>query len=73
MLDLARLPVTHKSRLFREPLTHVAFSACGGYLAAAAASTGRVALLRVTGAGAAAEVLGYASTEGVCRLLLLLT
>jgi hypothetical protein len=73
LLDLARLPVTHHSRLFREPLTHVAFSVCGSYLAAAAASTGRVALLRVTGAGAAAELLGYASTEGVWGLLLSVT
>jgi 6-phosphogluconolactonase (cycloisomerase 2 family) len=63
-LDLGSLPVVHRTRLFRAPVTHVAFSSCGGYLAAAAASTGRVALLKIGRGGQHVQLLGYAQAEG---------
>lgn len=58
----------HHSRLFRASVTHVGFSACGTYLAAAAASTDRVALLKVTGAGQQVQLLGYVKAEGESSL-----
>jgi 6-phosphogluconolactonase (cycloisomerase 2 family) len=62
--DLGSLPVVHHSRLFRGPVSHVAFSPCGVYLAVAAAATGRVALLKVAAAGEQVQLLGYVNAEG---------
>jgi predicted membrane-bound mannosyltransferase len=65
--DLVTLPVVYHSRLFKAAVTAVAFSPCGIYLAVAAASTGRVALLKVAAAGQQVQLLGYVKAEGECH------
>lgn len=62
--DLGSLPVVHHSRLFSGTVTHVAFSACGLYLAVAAAATRRVALLKIAAAGQQVQLLGYVNADG---------
>jgi 6-phosphogluconolactonase (cycloisomerase 2 family) len=62
--DLVTLPVVYHSRLFKAATTAVAFSPCGSYVAVAAASTGRVALLKVAAAGQQVQLLGYVKAEG---------
>lgn len=66
-MDLGSLPVAYHSRLFKCPVTHTAFSTCGGYLAAVSGSTGHVALLKVAAAGQEVQVLGYVQTQGQCK------
>jgi len=63
--ELSTLPVVHHSRLFRAPVTHVAFSSCAAYLAVAAGSTQRVALLKVAEAGQQVQLLGYVKAAGM--------
>lgn len=62
--DLSTLPVVHHSRLFRAPVTHVAFSSCAAYLAVAAGSTQRLALLKVAATGQQVQLLGYVKAAG---------
>jgi hypothetical protein len=56
--DLSSLPVVHHSHLLKAPVTHVSASPCGSYLAAAAASTGHVTLLKL-GAEQHVQLLGF--------------
>ena len=69
MSDLSSLPVVQHTRLFRAPVTHVGFSCCGAYLAAAAVDAGRVALLKL-GAAGHAQLLGYVKIEGAWMVTL---